>query len=282
MITTIQYNGQSYQADLSQPLDISIPLEARPDQVNCFYAPLFETSPVVAGDFIGATAKGGPVNFLNIQLNPHGNGTHTECVGHIAQPADFDTDRAIVFTINECLKKFHFFAKLATLYPLKLPNGDRVISPVQIEEILQPGETEALILRTMPNDEQKRRRSYSGNNPPYLDHRAVEYLVECGVQHLLLDLPSVDREEDGGKLLAHKAFWQYPDAGHFSVKNEIVSEPLARRRVQDFERKNCTITELIYATNEIKDGLYLLNLQIASLEIDASPSKPVLYPLVKQ
>jgi len=31
--------------------------------------------------------------------------------------------------------------------------------------------------------------------------------------------------------------------------------------------------------NSIKDGLYLLNLQIASFEIDVSPSKPVLYAL---
>ena len=82
-------------------------------------------------------------------------------------------------------------------------------------------------------------------------------MVEQGVRHLLVDLPSVDREEDGGKLLAHKAFWQYPDN----------------------IRENCTITELIYADNIIKDGLYLLNIQIASFEIDVSPSKPVLYAL---
>ncbi len=279
MITTIHFNGQTYQANLNEPLDISIPLEARPDQVNCFYAPLFETSPVVAGNFIGSTAKGGPLNFLNLHLNPHGNGTHTECVGHIARPEDFATDRDIVFTLNQCLRKFHFFAKLATLYPIRQPNGDRVISPTQIKEILQPGEAEALVLRTMPNEPQKLQRSYSGNNPPYLDHRAVAYLVECGVQHLLLDLPSVDREEDGGALLAHKAFWQYPDNRQTTVKNENPDEQKTNRRVEDFERKNCTITELAYVTNAIKDGLYLLNLQITSLEIDASPSKPVLYPL---
>ena len=279
MITTIQFNDQTYQADLNYPFDISIPLEDKAEQVNCFYAPLFETSPVKAGSFIGSTAQGGPVNFLNLRLNPHGNGTHTECVGHIARREDFGTDKEIVFTINQCLTKFHFFAKLATLYPMSQPNGDRVISPVQIQEILQPGETEALILRTMPNDGQKKRMSYSGNNPPYLHHQAVEYMVECGFQHLLLDLPSVDREEDEGKLLSHKAFWQYPVNGQNLVKNEKTDEQKIQSRVQDLKRKNCTITELIYVTNEIKDGLYLLNLQIASFEIDASPSKPVLYQL---
>ncbi|MEO1262512.1 MAG: cyclase family protein [Bacteroidota bacterium] len=279
MITTIHFNEQSYQADLTKPLDISIPLVDETEQTNCFYAPLFETSPVRAGDFVGSTAEGGPLNFLNLKLNPHGNGTHTECVGHIAQPADFDTDKKIVFTINQSLRRFHFFAKLATLYPTRQANGDRVILPVQMQEILQPGETEALILRTMPNDDRKMRLSYSGTNPPYIDPKAMKYLVDCGVQHLLLDLPSVDREEDGGRLLAHKAFWQYPDNGQNKVKIENIAEQNAPRRVQDFVRKNCTITELIYATNEIEDGLYLLNLQIAALEIDASPSKPILYQL---
>lgn len=279
MTTTIHFNGQTYQADLNQPLDISIALADQSKQVNCFYAPLFETSPVREGTFIGSTAQGGPVNFLNIKLNPHGNGTHTECAGHIARRDDFDTDKEIVFTINQCLKKFHFFAKLATLYPVRQPNGDRIISPVQIKEILKPGETEALILRTMPNDGQKQRMSYSGTNPPYLDPKAVEYMVDCGVQHLLLDLPSVDREEDGGKLLSHKAFWKYPDGDRQAVGGGRPDGQEKQRRVEDFERKNCTITELIYVTDEIKDGLYLLNLQIASFEIDASPSKPVLFKL---
>lgn len=258
-MTTLQaiitHSGKTYTADLSQPVDISIPLAAGPGHVNCFWAPPMETSPVVAGDFIGSTAQGGPLNFLNVTFNPHGNGTHTECVGHIAKEK---------FTINQCLTRFHFLAKLVTLFPSKLDNGDRVILRKQLEEVLQPGETEALVLRTMPNDELKLRTNYSGSNPPYLDHRAVEYIVECGVEHLLLDLPSVDREEDGGKLLSHRAFWRYP-------------EP--ESQMADQVRKNCTITELIFAPNEIKDGLYLLTILVASFEIDASPSKPILYPL---
>ncbi len=246
---TLARNGKTFTADLSRPFDLSIPLGEGPENVNCFWAPPMETEPVVAGDFIGSTAKGGPVNFLNVRLNPHGNGTHTECVGHISKEK---------FTINQCLTRFHFFAKLVTLYPLKQPDGDRVILSEQMRDVLKPGETEALILRTMPNDEQKLRTNYSGSNPPYLDHRAIEYLVDCGVEHLLLDLPSVDREEDGGKLLSHRAFWRYG-----GDSSEI--------------RKNCTITELIFAPDKIQDGFYLLNLQIASFEIDVSPSKPVIY-----
>lgn len=248
MHTTFQYKNKHYSTDLSKPIDISIPLEEGANTVNCFYAPLMETAPVIAGDFIGSTTQGGFLNFLNVKINPHGNGTHTECVGHIAKEK---------FTINQCLKQFHFLAKLVSVYPTKLDNGDRVVLKNQLEDLVEKEEVQALILRTMPNDDLKLKTNYSGANPTYLHHEAVQYLVEQGIEHLLVDLPSVDREEDGGNLLSHKAFWQYPDN----------------------IRKNCTISELIYAPNQIKDGLYLLNIQIASFEIDVSPSKLTIYEL---
>lgn len=246
MEITFNRNGNTFRADLSSPIDLSIILREGLDNVNCFWAPPAEFSPVVAGSFIGSTAQGGPVNFFNVRLNPHGNGTHTECVGHIASER---------YVLHECLRTAHFMAKLTSLYPRPAENGDRVIFRDQLEEVLAPGEAEALILRTLPNDDLKKRRQYSGTNPPYLHPEAVEYLVGCGVEHLLLDLPSVDREEDGGALLAHRAFWQYPHA----------------------VRRHCTITELIFVPETVKDGFYLLNLQTTSLDLDASPSKPLIY-----
>ena len=239
---------KQFEANLSKPIDISIPLEEGDQTVNCFYAPWMETNPVVAGDFIGSTQQGGPVNFLNVKVNPHGNGTHTECVGHIAKEK---------FTINQSLQKFHFLAKLITVIPTKIENGDQVIFKNQLDDVLKKKEVEAVIIRTLPNEEDKLKRHYSGTNPTYLHHEATKYLVECGIKHLLIDLPSVDREEDEGLLLSHHAFWQYPEN----------------------TQSDCTITELIFVPNKVKDGLYLLNISIASFEIDASPSKPVLYKL---
>ena len=52
-------------------------------------------------------------------------------------------------------------------------------------------------------------------------------------------------------------------------------------QVNEDARFNCTITEMIYVNNTIQDGSYLLNLQFASFENDASPSKPVLYKIEK-
>ena len=83
-------------------IDISIPLVKDAVGPNCFYAPLFDASPVVAGDFIGDTSKGGSVNFFNVKINPHGNGTHTECVGHIARERIY---------INDVVKHRFFSAK---------------------------------------------------------------------------------------------------------------------------------------------------------------------------
>lgn len=246
----IPFEGENYRVELDTPIDISIPLVAGEANPNCFYAPYPEFWPVEAPEFgfIGDTNQGGAVNFYNLKINPHGNGTHTECVGHISQEK---------YNINQCLRRFHFFAKLISVWPQRLDNGDRVILRKQLVDALQGMKTEALVLRTLPNDDWKLRQNYSGSNPPYVHHEAIAFLVNQGVKHLLIDLPSVDREEDAGGLLAHKAFWQYPE--------EV--------------RTNCTITELIYVPTVVPDGDYLLNLQIASLELDVSPSKPVLYVL---
>ena len=42
MIIRLTHNHQNYEANLSEPLDISIPLEEGSDTVNCFYAPFME------------------------------------------------------------------------------------------------------------------------------------------------------------------------------------------------------------------------------------------------
>ena len=249
MLISVKYAGRTFSADLSKPIDLSIPLRNGVENPNCFWAPMPEFSPVRAGDFVGSTAEGGVVNFFNVRLNPHGNGTHTECVGHIARER---------FVLRECLLESHFLAKIVSLYPRRTEEGNRVIFKDQLEELFSENEAEALIIRTLPNDELKLRQNYSGSNPPYLHHEAAEFLVKCGVQHLLLDLPSVDREEDDGQLLAHRAFWQYPHA----------------------TRTHATITEMVFVPDRVRDGIYLLNLQTTSLDLDASPSKPVVFELI--
>lgn len=249
MIISLQFESIHYKADLSKPLDISLPLHTGAGNPSCYYAEPVQIETIVAGDFVGSVQRGGSVNYQKITMTPHGNGTHTECYGHIS--AD---DTA---TVNSLLSSFHFISEVVSLPPETLPNGDRVLTLRSFKEKQQHKNLKAIIIRTLPNDADKKERQYSGTNPPYLEAELAKYLVALGVEHLLLDLPSVDKEVDGGKLAGHRAFW----------------------KMDSSIRKHSTITELIYVPDEIADGLYLLNLQIAPLEIDASPSKPVLYKL---
>lgn len=248
MKTTIQHQSKNYQIDLSQPLDISIPLIASKTNVNAWYIDEPKIEPVVLGDWVGSVENGASVNFKTITFNPHAHGTHTECVGHITKE---------FHSINLNLKQFFFLAELITIAPTKL-NDDFVITKKQLQFALKDMQPEAVIIRTIPNTKDKLSQQYSNTNPPYLLEEAALYLKEINVKHLLIDLPSVDKEQDEGKLLSHNAFW--------NTSGKL--------------RLDATITEFIYVDNTIDDGSYFLNLQIAPFENDASPSKPVLYKLL--
>jgi len=252
MEVSVTHNGKKYKASLKHGTDLSIPIRTGKNAVNAYYANPVSMQPFTQGNWIGEVAQGGSVNYRNIGFNPHGNGTHTECVGHI--------DKTI-HSVNKHFKTFHMVAQVISVTPVRayinMPSSeDKIITKEQLKEQYLPS-TEGVIIRTLPNDSSKKNRNYSGSNPPYLEADAVKFLVENGCKHLILDLPSVDREEDEGKLLGHKAFWNYPKA----------------------PRMDCTITELAFIPNKVKDGLYLLNLQVAPFENDAAPSRPVIFSL---
>ena len=247
MFAAINHRGKEYKLDLSRPIDISIPISS--SSARAWYVDPVKIEPVRSGDWVGEVKSGGSVNFRNIAFNPHGHGTHTECVGHIAPE---------IYSVNEHLRQFFFIAELVTVLPEQRDNGDFVITARQLEILLEDKAPEAIIIRTISNAEAKRTQNWSDTNPPYLEEAAAQLIAARKIDHLLIDLPSVDRESDEGKLLAHRAFWEYPD------------------RTQ-FQR---TITEFIYVPNDVFDGMYLLNLQVAPFENDASPSRPVLFRVV--
>ncbi|MDO6745239.1 cyclase family protein [Tenacibaculum soleae] len=249
MIAEIIYNSEKHQIDLSKPLDISISIDVLKENVNAWYLDDPKISPVRSGDWVGSVAEGADVNFNNVSFNPHAHITHTECVGHITKE---------VYSVNKNLNRFFFLAEVVTIYPEQLDNGDFVITKHQLQKVLNHKKIVAVVIRTLPNSDKKTNARYSNTNPPYLLEEAAVYLKEIGIKHLLIDLPSVDKEKDEGKLLAHNAFW--------NTKNEI--------------RFDATITEFIYVPNNIEDGTYFLNLMIAPFENDATPSKPILYKVL--
>lgn len=248
MIAQLHINDIDRKVDLSKPIDISIPLSSSDTNPIAWYLNEPKIEPVKDGDWVGKVSEGASVNFNTIEFNPHAHGTHTECIGHIT--SDF-------YSINKTLKKFFFLAELITVTPEE-KGEDLVISKDQINNALNGNKPEAIIIRTTPNSISKQTKKYSNTNWPYLLEEAAEYLKQIGIKHLLIDLPSVDKERDEGKLLAHKAFWNFPEA----------------------PRLDATITEFIYVPSSVLDGSYLLNLQIASFENDATPSKPLLYEFI--
>ncbi len=247
MKTVIEIEGKWFEADLTNPLSLSLGFGPQAENPNAFFINPAVVEPIRVGDFVGSVALGSGANCEVITYCAHGNGTHTECVGHITPER---------IHLPEVMTHYHFSAQVITV-ELEQENGDWVINESSLKHI-QWVKTEAIVIRTSPNDVAKKSQIWSGNNPPYFTTGAMQSLVDQGFQHLLTDFPSVDPEEDAGALAAHRIWWDYPQN----------------------PRKNATITELIFVSNDIPDGLYLLNIQVPKIHSDAVPSQPVLYGLM--
>lgn len=254
MIAEINLNNETFKVNLNNPVDLSLTSKVK-NSFKAWYIDEIKINSIKNDDFIGSVKDGGAVNFREILINPHGNMTHTESVGHISQEE---------INVNKLLQTHHFIAQLITIKPQKISINnkkgkkevDEIISLNQIKNKILPN-IQALIIRSQKNYDELTNKNYSHTNWPFLAESSAAYIRNKGVQHLLIDQPSIDKEFDEGKLLAHRAFWNYP--------NEI-----------DLKK---TITELIGIPDHIKDGRYLLNLSLANIENDAVPSRPIIYKL---
>jgi arylformamidase len=267
----VTVHGQSYRADASRAHDLSIRLAFDAEQPNFYGAAAASSRPYAAGTFIGDVRQGGSCNCATHTLTPHCNGTHTECVGHVT------TDR---ISIADIAVPPFMTARLVTLAPTPASAtpetsdpppraGDRLITRAALDHSLGGDSligAQALIVRTSPNPPDKKYRSY-GNEPapPYFSAPFIQWIISRGVEHLIVDLPSIDRAADEGRLTAHRLFFGLPPG----------SSDAARA-----ERPQATVTELAFIPDSIPDGWYALTLQIAPFAADAAPSRPLLLPLV--
>lgn len=246
--------------------DLSIPLRFDGPQPSAFGVGH------AAAEELGDTREDSSVNFERYSLVPHCNGTHTECVGHITHER---------ISVRSCLQDVVMQARLVTIEPVSETDecfsaehrtGDRLITSMALENALEEersrmsafpeGSVRALIVRTLPNTDEKLVAEYGDENiSPYFTNEAMRLIVERGFKHLLVDMPSIDRLFDGGLLSNHRTFWNMrPDSFEIDENTRI----------------NSTITELIYVPENVQDGEYLLDLQIAPFEADCAPSRPVL------
>lgn len=265
-----EIGGRLLSADFARPVSIAIPLEFGGPQPSCFDAPPATARPFAAGPFVGDTRAGGSCNCEILTLAPHCNGTHTECVGHVTEER---------VAVTDCVQGGVVLALVVSIAPVAAAatregsdpvpaEGDLLITAAALQTAAARHagpDPRALVIRTLQGGAGLALQSYRGAAPaPYLSRQAAAWLVDRGIEHVVLDLPSADRADDGGRLTAHRTFFGLP-AGS--------------RRAADARRPQASITELARIPAAVLDGYYLLDLQIPAFQADAAPSRPLLYPV---
>ena len=265
--------GRRWRADVTAPADLAIVLEFNGAQPSFFVATPASSEPLRIGGFTGSVADGASCNCAVHSLAPHCHGTHTECVGHVTRSP---VTVASLTPVAPCV------ALVVSVRPEPLgaeataiPGGHAAADDLVIRRRALAGAAAAwldapytaVVIRTLPNAADKRHRAYSGSPSPapYFLTEAMRWLVEHGVNSLVVDLPSLDRADDGGHLAAHREYWGLPPGS---------------RDAAEATRGQALVTELAYVPDSVPDGLYLLDLQVPAFGSDAAPSRPVLYPLL--
>lgn len=265
----ITVSSKSYKVLLSQPIDISIPLLFDAEQPNFFGTPVASSQAYKVNGFIGDTQQGGSCNVRQYSLIAHCNGTHTECVGHIVNQK---------ISIQNILQDAFLPTTLITVSPQKAANssesylpekqsGDLMITENEVKNVLRNHQKDfltGLVIRTLPNSRSKMRRDYNQSPASFFSMEAMNYISGLGVRHLLVDIPSVDRANDEGKMTCHHLFWGVEPG------SKDIDERKASRK---------TITEMVFIPASVEDGYYFVNIQIPPFVSDAAPSRPVLFKI---
>jgi len=265
MIINIFYNNQDYRIDTKKSFDISIPYKFNGDQPNFYDVNPGQSSPLKSGETTYSVIAGAGCNVIEISMNIHCTGTHTECVGHLLEnPGDVGMVLkdiiipALLITVDP-----NSFIDTEELYHCSVNNSELVISSKSIHKEVEKWkehQPKALIIRTTPNTEEKKYYQYTMNPPPFFTNDALKNITNLGIEHLVVDLPSIDRISDNGILGNHRIFW----GDGKNAKGEVNSDSTK------------TITELAFITDDVLDGFYFLNIQLPHFECDAAPSRPIL------
>lgn len=270
MNARISVGSREVTVDLERPISLAIDLDFSERQPRHFGAPLASSRPFAVPGFAGSVEHGASCNCNTITLIPHCNGTHTECAGHLTrEPLDAHRVTPTEFLPALLVSVTAVGAEVAGESTEPAPqSGDLLITRRALEKswpASAPFEPRALVIRTLPNRPDKRHQDYTDKTPCYLSREAAMMLIERGIEHLVVDLPSIDRSHDAGRLTAHRIFFGLPRAAVALAQST---------------RARSTITELAYIPDTAADGPYLLALQVPAIGGDAVPSRPLLYSLL--
>jgi kynurenine formamidase len=262
----------AHRISLRNPVSLAVPVRFDSRGVRHFGAPRARSAPLQLDGFTGTVAGGAGCNAATITVTPHCEGTHTECVGHLTldamdvwQMAPRGLMKALVVSVSAVAAS----AVSEGSEPAPQPN-DLLITARDLRTACERAGfnasdepwVEALIVRTLPNEPGKLTRDYTSLITPYFSRAAAEWLVSRQVRHWVVDLPSVDRTYDEGRLTAHRVFFGLPADS---------------QRIDDATRADCTITEFAYVPDEVADGAYLLQLTMPAVPGDAVLSSPLLF-----
>lgn len=259
MIAEIELDDRRLQFDLTRACRIAVPTDPHGAHPRFFSTEAAAAEPLRVGGFTGRVSAGASCNAELVRFAPHCHGTHTEGPGHLSDEIMPVQDLVPAYPLPACLISV---TPVDPAHARERPPHPAAGALIESGSLDLYGHEPALVIRTLPNDPDKALRDWNRAPPyPVLSLEAIRKLVDRGVEHLLIDTPSLDPAADGGKMAIHRAFWDMPGI-----------HP---------GRARCTITEMIYVPDELRDGIYLLSLNISSLVGEASPSAPVLYPLAE-
>jgi kynurenine formamidase len=290
MKMTIELNNTSYQVNIKEFWSLAIPVyfNQPTQQPNHFGAKGALASPMHVGSFIGDTKQSGSCNVNELTINPHCNGTHTESIAHICN-FDANGDSASNAQISAQTSLTMAQLNIPPLMPcavisvtptLAITSGenytpefcknDFIINQQALEQALSQYSNEqlqALVIRTLPNHINKCQQVYnSESQPAFFSREAILYLNKRGIEHLIVDIPSLDRLHDEGLMTCHHLFWQVEESSHQVKQQSLVHK---------------TITEMAFIDNKISDDFYFINIQTPAFHNDAAPSRPVLFSAKK-
>ena len=254
----IEHNNNLYEINPKDGVSISIPMNFNDDNNPKFYD---ETNPqkefYTYNDIEYNINNNAGCNVPLVKFNVHCSGTHTETASHVFSDANSIGNLLDLNFLPAILISVTPESNSDDIYHSEIDFNDRIISKKILKESLA-SETEfvdCIIIRTLPNSENKKNKNYNNSTYPFLSNDAICFLKGKGVKHIIIDTPSIDRSDDGGQLKNHKIF--------FLDDDKTIN-------------KN-TITELAYIPDTCTDGRYFVCIGFPNFQIDAAPSNPVIY-----
>ncbi len=264
-IAKIKIKDKKYEIDLNKFYDISISIDIDKKSPS-----FYDEDPIKINYYkdqnnkIWSTKEGASCNVPIIDLNIHCGSTHSECRSHITKE-DLYISEIIDSSFMPCILISVEPTKLIghDNYHCKTDEKDYIITKEILLDKLESSidnNIEALIIRTLPNiPDEISSKNYNNEENPFFSNEAINYIRLLGIKHLVIDLPSIDKINDGGLLGNHRIFWDLEKEGNRN-----------------------TITEFALIDNSINDGFYLLSLSILNINLDTSPSRPLIYPILKK